>query len=79
MPKVINFEGKDTLAKKDKTMTLGEFRKLTAEADASTELFISIYINGDSGYFPVEDLKTDTEPMLLLCGEEVIMLIEEED
>ena len=77
MSEAIKFES-DKI-RKDKTMTLGEFRVLTASISAETELFIFLYINGDNGYFPVEDLKTDTEPMLLLCGEEVIMLIEEED
>ena len=71
------FESKDKAVKQTKVLTVGELRKLLADAPAEMEIYTSVQMNDDTGHFPIEDIQTDTNPILLLCGEEVIMLIEE--
>jgi hypothetical protein len=56
-----------------KMLTIGEFRKLTADLPADTQLLVSVQMNDETAYFPMEDICTDTVPCTLLCGEEVEM------
>jgi hypothetical protein len=73
------FIGGSGMPEPNKVMTVGELREFLAYIDADVEVYVNVKMNDEDGYFPLEDIKPDTEPVLLLCGEECIMLIEDKE
>jgi hypothetical protein len=67
----------DVKINNESALTVGDLRQMLSRLPSETKVFIKVDYNDDTLYHPVEDIQDQFDPIILLCGEEVIMAEED--